>query len=64
MESKHCIDEGYPLKHLDLSYNDITTEGAALVASALCSLLVHMEALALDSNAIGAEGACIFGFTV
>ena len=52
-----CMDEGYPLKHLDLSYNDITTEGAALVASALCSLLVHMEVLALDSNAIGAEGA-------
>ena len=42
--------KGYPLKHLDLSNNDITSEGAALVASALCSLLVHNETLALDSN--------------
>ena len=52
-----CMCEGYPLKHLDLSNNEITSEGAALVASALCSLLVHMETLALDSNAIGTEGA-------
>ena len=52
-----CMGEGYPLKHLDLSNNDVTSEGAALVASALCSLLVHMETLALDSNAIGTEGA-------
>ena len=52
-----CMVEGYPLKHLDLSNNDITSEGAALVASALCSLLVHIETLALDSNSIGTEGA-------
>ena len=52
-----CFGDAYSLKTSDLSNNDITSEGATLVASAVCSSLVHIEELVVSGNPIGTEGA-------
>jgi hypothetical protein len=44
------------LAHLDLSYNNLTAKGAAVVADGL-AVNLHLESLQVNFNPIGSDGA-------